>query len=38
MPDYADFFLVSKEDAIEQYERGMMFIHIIEEYLKNRSR
>lgn len=34
--DYADFFLVSKEDAIEQYERGMMFIHAIEEYLKNR--
>lgn len=34
--DYADFFLVSKEDALEQYERGVKFINVIEEYLKRR--
>lgn len=34
--DYADFFLVSKEDALEQYERGIEFINVIEEYLKRR--
>lgn len=31
--DYADFFLVSKEDAIEQYQRAEKFIKRVEEYL-----
>lgn len=31
--DYADFFLVSKEDAIEQYKRAEKFIERVEEYL-----
>ena len=31
--DYADFFLVSKEDAIEQYKRAEKFIKRVEEYL-----
>lgn len=34
--DYADFFLVSKEDAQEQYERAEKFIDMIEEYLSKR--
>jgi len=33
--DYADFFIVSKEDAYEQYERAKRFINAIEEYMKN---
>lgn len=32
--DYADFFLVSREDAIEQYHRSEEFHSIIKEYLK----
>lgn len=32
--DYADFFLVSREDAIEQYNRSEEFHSIIKEYLK----
>lgn len=35
--DYTDFFLVSKEDAVEQYERSTEFIHVIEKYLEKRS-
>lgn len=31
--DYADFFLVSKEDAEEQYERGIEFVGMIENFL-----
>lgn len=31
--DYADFFIVSKEDAHEQYEQAEKFIKVIEEYL-----
>ena len=31
--DYADFFIVSKEDALEQYEHAEEFIKVIEEYL-----
>jgi hypothetical protein len=34
--DYADFFLVSKEDAEDQYKRGVEFVDIIEKFLKNR--
>lgn len=35
--DYTDFFLVSKEDAVEQYEQSVEFISVIEEYLKKRA-
>lgn len=31
--DYADFFIVSKQDAYEQYERAEKFIKEVEEYL-----
>lgn len=31
--DYADFFIVSKQDAYEQYERAEKFIKVVEEYL-----
>lgn len=34
--DYADFFLVSKEDAQEQFEKASKFIVAIEEYLDAR--
>ena len=33
--DYADFFIVSREDAKEQYERAEEFYAVIEEHLKN---
>lgn len=33
--DYADFFMISKEDAVEQYERAEKFINVVEEYLNN---
>jgi hypothetical protein len=31
--DYADFFLVSQEDAVEQYKRAFEFLNEIESYL-----
>lgn len=31
--DYADFFIIFKEDALEQYERAEKFIKVVEEYL-----
>lgn len=31
--DYDDFFIVSKQDAEEQYERAMEILRVIEEYL-----
>ncbi len=31
--DYSDFFLVSKNDALEQYERAEEFVDAIKEYL-----
>ncbi len=31
--DYADFFIVSREDAKEQYERAIEFIDVITEHL-----
>ena len=34
--DYADFFIVSRADAVEQYERAEKFIEVIEEYLNQR--
>ena len=32
--DYADFFLVSSKDAIEQYQRAEEFLKVVENYLK----
>ncbi len=34
--DYADFFIVSRDDAKEQYERAVDFYEVIADYLKNR--
>lgn len=34
--DYADFFLVSKSDAQEQYEKAVKFLAEVEVYLKKR--
>ena len=34
--DYADFFIVSKQDAHEQYERAQKFIKVVEKYLRER--
>lgn len=31
--DYADFFIVSKQDANEQYEKAVEFCNVIEGYL-----
>ena len=31
--DYADFFIVSHEDAKEQYERATEFLQVIEKYI-----
>ena len=33
--DYADFFLVSKQDAEEQYEKAKEFLESIERYLQS---
>ncbi len=33
-PTYADFFLVSLQDAKEQYDRAEEFVKVIEEFLK----
>jgi len=32
--DYDDFFIVSEQDAEEQYERATEILTIIEEYIK----
>ncbi|MCL2717400.1 MAG: HEPN domain-containing protein [Lachnospiraceae bacterium] len=34
--DYADFFLVSKNDAQDQYEKAVRFLEEIERYLEKR--
>ena len=34
--DYADFFLVSEKDAIDQYNKALEFLNVIDEYLKYR--
>lgn len=34
--DYSDFFIVSKEEAQEQYERAIDFLNCVEEFLKNK--
>lgn len=31
--DYSDFFIVSKEDAVDQYEKALEFIASVECYL-----
>ena len=36
--DYADFFLVSLQDAKEQYDRAEEFVKVIEEFLKMEQR
>lgn len=33
--DYADFFIVSLQDAMEQFERAEEFLSIIENYLQS---
>lgn len=33
--DYADFFLVSKQDAEEQYEKAREFLESVERYLQS---
>lgn len=32
--DYSDFFIVSKEDALEQYEKAVEFLKCVEEFLE----
>lgn len=32
--DYADFYIVSKDDAVEQYERAQEFFEVIKNYLQ----
>lgn len=34
--DYADFFLVSENDALDQYNKALEFLNVIDEYLKYR--
>ena len=36
--DYGDFFVVSKQDAQEQYEKAEEFLGVIETYLSNDNR
>ena len=35
--DYADFFLVSRNDAEEQYKKAVKFLNAVEQYLKDIS-
>ena len=35
--DYDDFFIVSKQDAEEQYERAVEILDVISEYIKETS-
>lgn len=35
--DYADFFIVSLQDAQEQYDRAVEFVNVIEEFLNNQT-
>ena len=32
--DYSDFFIVSKEDALEQYEKAAKFLESVEKFLE----
>jgi uncharacterized protein (UPF0332 family) len=34
--DYADFFIVSRKDAVEQYEKAVEFVDAIDKYLVTR--
>lgn len=36
--DYADFFIVSEQDAKEQYERAVEFLEVIENYIRNKCK
>lgn len=35
--DYSDFYIVSKQDVIEQYTNAEKFVNRIEEFIKNQS-
>lgn len=35
--DYADFFIVSREEAVEQYERAVEFVARLERYVGEKS-
>ena len=35
--DYADFFLVTKAETVEQYERAMKFVQKLEVYVNGRD-
>ncbi len=35
--DYADFFIVSQQDAALQYEKADEFLRVIKEYLENNT-
>ncbi len=34
--DYDDFYVVSKEETIEQFENAKYFLNVIEKYLKTK--
>lgn len=34
--NYADFFLVSRNDAVEQYEKAEKFIDAVKKYLNDK--
>ena len=34
--DYADFYIVSREDAVEQYQRAVEFYDTIQQYLQKK--
>ncbi len=36
--DYADFYIVSRADAVEQYQRAVEFYDTIQEYLQKKIR
>lgn len=33
--DYEDFYIVSRSDAAEQYEKALEFVNVIDTYLQN---
>lgn len=34
--DYSDFFLVSKEEAVEQYEKATAFLQCVKQYMRDK--
>ena len=34
--DYSDFFLVSKEEAVEQYEKAAAFLQCVKQYMRDK--